>query len=174
MFLTYRNTSLLGRGIHCNQHTDLSVGTTYNITAIHAVFCRKIPYNFEAASSYGGLEYIFYLCNLSFVWKRERNVKIAITEWHSISRSRGRHCLDWPFSALVRDSQYSVNSSRPGFTRSLPAAGLCWRRLAYLSVNSSPPSATYMHMWIGSALIQIMACRLFGVKPLSKPTLACC
>ena len=39
------------------------------------------------------------------------------------------------------------------------------------SVNSSPPSAAYMHQWIGSALVQIMACRLFGAKPLSKPML---
>ena len=32
-------------------------------------------------------------------------------------------------------------------------------------------SATYMRQWIGSALVQIMACRLFGAKPLSKPML---
>ena len=36
-------------------------------------------------------------------------------------------------------------------------------------VNSSPPSAAYMRQWIGSALVHIMACRLFGTKPLSKP-----
>ena len=42
-------------------------------------------------------------------------------------------------------------------------------------INSlSPPSATYMHQWIGSALVQIMACRLFGAKSLSKPMLAYC
>ena len=35
----------------------------------------------------------------------------------------------------------------------------------------SPPSAAYMRQWIGSALVQIMACRLFGAKPLSKPRL---
>ena len=28
-------------------------------------------------------------------------------------------------------------------------------------VDSSPPSAPYMRQWIGSALVQIMACRLF-------------
>ena len=38
-------------------------------------------------------------------------------------------------------------------------------------VNSSPPSATYMRQWIRSVLIQIMACRLFGAKPLSEPML---
>ena len=33
-------------------------------------------------------------------------------------------------------------------------------------LNSSPPSAAYMRQWMGSALVQIMACRLFGAKPL--------
>ena len=38
-------------------------------------------------------------------------------------------------------------------------------------VNSSPPNAAYMHQWIVSALLQIMACRLYGAKPLSEPML---
>ena len=41
-------------------------------------------------------------------------------------------------------------------------------------VNSSPPSAAYMRQWIESALVQIIACRLFGAKPLSKPMLGYC
>ena len=41
-------------------------------------------------------------------------------------------------------------------------------------VNSSPSSATYMHQWMGSALVQIMACRLFNTNPLSKPMLEYC
>ena len=40
--------------------------------------------------------------------------------------------------------------------------------------NSYPPSAAYMRQWIGSVLIYIMACRLFGAKPLSKPVLGHC
>ena len=39
-----------------------------------------------------------------------------------------------------------------------------------INVNSSPHSAAYMHRWIGSALLQIMVCRLFGTKPLSEQT----
>ena len=31
-----------------------------------------------------------------------------------------------------------------------------------------------MHHWIRSALVQIMACRLFGAKPLSEPVLGYC
>ena len=40
--------------------------------------------------------------------------------------------------------------------------------------NLSPPSAAYMCQCTGSALVQIMACRLFGGKPLSKPMLGSC
>ena len=40
-----------------------------------------------------------------------------------------------------------------------------------VTFNSSRPSAAYMRQWIGSALIQIMACCLFGAKFLSTPTL---
>ena len=40
--------------------------------------------------------------------------------------------------------------------------------------NSSPLSVAYMRQLIGSALVQIMACRLFGAKPLSKAMLEDC
>ena len=42
------------------------------------------------------------------------------------------------------------------------------------SVNSSLPSAAYMRRWTWSALVQIVACRLFGAKPFSKPVLGYC
>ena len=41
-------------------------------------------------------------------------------------------------------------------------------------IINSPPSAAYTHQWMGSALFQIMACCLFGAKPLSKPMLGYC
>ena len=43
-----------------------------------------------------------------------------------------------------------------------------------MPANSSPPSAAYMRQWTRSAVIQIMACRLFDAKPLSKPMLGYC
>ena len=39
----------------------------------------------------------------------------------------------------------------------------------YSNLNSSPPSAPYMRLWTGSTLVQIMACRLLGTKPLPQP-----
>ena len=44
----------------------------------------------------------------------------------------------------------------------------------HIDINSSPPSAAYMHRWTGSSLVQAMACRLFGTKPLPEPMLAYC
>ena len=32
-----------------------------------------------------------------------------------------------------------------------------------------PPSAAYMRQWTGSALVQVVACRLFGATPLPEP-----
>ena len=40
--------------------------------------------------------------------------------------------------------------------------------------NSSPPSAAFMRQWTWSSLVQVMACRLFGAKPLPEPMLAYC
>ena len=42
------------------------------------------------------------------------------------------------------------------------------------SLNFALTYLPYMRQWIGSALVQIMACRLFGTKPLSKPMLGYC
>ena len=51
---------------------------------------------------------------------------------------------------------------------SLPIINSC------TGVNQSPPSASYMCQWIGSALVQIMAFRLFGTEPLSEPIQGYC
>ena len=41
-------------------------------------------------------------------------------------------------------------------------------------VLAHSPSAAYMRRWTGSALFQIMACRLVGAKPLSEPMVEYC
>ena len=50
------------------------------------------------------------------------------------------------------------------------------RRSLYIDItlNSSHPSFVSIRQWIVSALVQIMACHLFGAKPLSKPMLGYC
>ena len=49
-----------------------------------------------------------------------------------------------------------------------------YKRPCINGINSYPPSATCMCQWIGSALVQIMVCRLFGAKLLSKLMLGYC
>ena len=82
-------------------------------------------------------------------------------------------------------SEVQWQSPEGNLTRDTSAIS-CWKQLEnYLDkmssksprvqwVNSSPPSAAYMHQWTGSALVQIMACHIFGPKPLSKPELSYC
>ena len=48
----------------------------------------------------------------------------------------------------------------------------CWSSDGLQRFNSSRPSATYMRQWIRLTLVEIMACCLFGTKPLSEPMLA--
>ena len=46
--------------------------------------------------------------------------------------------------------------------------------LSTTKVNSSPPNGAFMRQWTGSALVQVMTCRLFGAKPLPQPILPYC
>ena len=41
-------------------------------------------------------------------------------------------------------------------------------------INSSPPGTAYKLRWNWSSLVQIMACRLSGARPLSKPMFGYC
>ena len=50
-----------------------------------------------------------------------------------------------------------------------------WRIYIYMHHPAqSSPSDAYMRQWIWSALVQIMARRLIGTKPLTKPMLGYC
>ena len=43
-----------------------------------------------------------------------------------------------------------------------------------IQTNSPPPCAAYMHQWTKSALVQAMACCLFGAKPIPEPMVDKC
>ena len=49
---------------------------------------------------------------------------------------------------------------------------LDYSHILNLCVKSSPLSAAYMRQWTGSSLVHVIACCLFGAKPLPKPMLA--
>ena len=54
------------------------------------------------------------------------------------------------------------------------ASSVIWIQWFIIIFNSSLPSAVYMRQWIGSAFVQIIACRQLVANPLSKPTLWYC
>ena len=58
---------------------------------------------------------------------------------------------------------YTIDSQKPVRSRTVQ---FCLTHL--------PPSGAYMHQWTGWALVQIMACRLFGTKPLPEPMMTYC
>ena len=68
--------------------------------------------------------------------------------------------------------QGSYSSWKEDEIQLIPSATIAAYQLD--SFNSSPPSAAYVSLWIGSALVQIMAVRLFGAKLLSEPLLGYC
>ena len=53
-------------------------------------------------------------------------------------------------------------------------ASIWWIYHSLVFLNSSPPSAAYMDQRTGSSLVQVMACRRIGDKPLPKLMLANC
>ena len=55
-------------------------------------------------------------------------------------------------------------------------ASVCWSLFLNDSILTTRLSSkgANLRQWIGSALVQIIACRLFGTKPLSKPMLGYC
>ena len=91
----------------------------------------------------------------------------------------------WPFCSglsmfrmehsSVHVSLYLVNSFHAGFSiwskymyDCCTFSVISWPRCHKSAFKSSPPSATYIHRWIWSELVQIMACHLDGAKPLSE------
>ena len=56
----------------------------------------------------------------------------------------------------------------------IPVARVCGATDTLNYVNSLRPSDAYMQCWTVSSLVQMMACRLFGAKPLSEPMLEYC
>ena len=96
----------------------------------------------------------------------------------------------WNIKTIFISIEYKDHLSRYRYPhlneKNTPALSLWWKpqncysvshdgnSTAELFLNSSSASAAYMRQWIGSALVKIMACRLFVAKPLSKPMLGYC
>ena len=84
------------------------------------------------------------------------------------------HCCNNPvFHCKLQRSRHLMQASTSLFRYDcirLPALRQMWGRW----INSYPPSVAYMRRWTESSLVQVMACRLFSVKPLPEPMMIYC
>ena len=72
--------------------------------------------------------------------------------------------------ASVGQMDREIQTRPPAERQSRLPKYLLSRVCTTINVNSSPRSAAYVRRWIGSALLQMMVCRLIGTKPLSGQT----
>ena len=124
--------------------------------------------------------------NFSSTWCRihNGNIKInhaanALERWRNNSKampeiSKPRYMCRWVKTDTIIWTWIDTRSYPNGILRargaSLSTELSRQRTYAYL-VNSFPPSAAYMRHWMRWALVPVMACRLFGAKPLPEPML---
>ena len=91
----------------------------------------------------------------------------------------------FPVCMVSKAFQLSPHFFQDSYHRKNTVDHCFWRRCVYchcthrigfywLDINSSPPNATYMRQWTGSTLVQVIACCLFGTKPLPEPMLSYC
>ena len=101
-----------------------------------------------------------------------------------VSQATSHYVSQW---WLIPMSSSDVSGLGDGLVLVWVMAWCCWRQAItwatdysyYVamwcdSVNSSPASAAYTRQWTGSALVQVMTCRLSGAKPLPELMLAYC
>ena len=97
----------------------------------------------------------------------------AIT-WTKDNQVHQRNCLTFKQMRTTLSLHCADITTTPYEREISPANVLLLQLVCRHRINSSPPSAAYMCQWIGSAMVQKMAWRRIGAKPVSKSVLAYC
>ena len=170
---TQNNPCFTGYNFICLCH--LRVEKWYKKNATIFLYLLKITEHMDAADILNSLNYVF-LNTINNIWfpflqniltiHRQKYYKSRITFlwfmiWCYITPARIhsllKQAIKYLMASLVLLSLVKVRHRRV----------IIW-------INSFPPSGAYMHQWTGSVMVEIMACRLCGAKPLSKPMLGHC
>ena len=101
---------------------------------------------------------------------------------HNLLKTPGTIILTYiQVFAVLYQSLFSCNKVQRHLQSHLRPCSFTWTRVFFkrqcASVLTHPPpplSAAYMRQWNGLPPAQVMACRLFGPKPLPEPTLYYC
>ena len=94
-------------------------------------------------------------------------------EWLDVWFTKSLPCQCWLFiiKGHTNKAKWNFNAHAEHFNHNLQLTILTNSLLSSDWVNSSP-CATYMRQWPaspGSPLVRVIACRLFGTKPLPEP-----
>ena len=90
--------------------------------------------------------------------------------WHVVCLQHLARASSEQSRSSVGQMDRKIQTRPPAERQSQLPKYLLSRVCTTINVNSSPHSAAYVRRWIGSALLQIMVCRLIGTKPLSGQT----
>ena len=130
----------------------MTMGQSYIDTPVPA----KKPLRFSANMNHGNQ-------SRTKIWPKQSEARRnRVHFWWDILHS----LEEMQYTNHVWDRELGKLTLQPMFSLlTMGSLHLC--HVANTILTHLPPSATYMRQWIGSALVQIMACRLFGAKPLS-------
>ena len=108
--------------------------------------------------------YQFSMCLVRYLWL---SMKVILYRRHGVWNYWNTDCL---FNSTAWESNklsplLAPCEGNPPDTDRVPSQR---------PINSFPPSAAYMPQWTGSAVVQIMACRLSGAEPLHEAMLTYC
>ena len=160
------------------------------VTVVHRTDCTLLPYASVNVKNNDSITYLQF-SNISLTQSHNINVSGLILqlslpnplkpgiswEWRCSWSSADRRCSNyiWVINNFIAYLVF-YSSSTLLWSHHQSVWMAIHTRLcdSLLRINLSPPKAAYMHQWTGSALVQIMACRLIGAKPLSKLILGYC
>ena len=123
-----------------------------------------------------GIKFFFLFCLV--VWGAKWGQNPSVNFGNSIMIYRApwmiMHCNWIIWSSIITGFCSLWHSIYMPMPSKYNALAWIWEILTPPPPPPPPPSVAYMHHWIGSALVQIMACRLIGAEPLSEPMLEYC
>ena len=145
----------LGQSLDCHSASEVSLIDMGKSVNVYTVYPKKYAHGF--------VELCFVVVMQSFIMN-SHGVFIHI---HQGCFAGTGAIVRLPQCQWSKPDGYGKISQCITTTKHSKTKTVCIFLGIYCSFNSSPPSATYMCRWIGSALVQIMACRIFGTRPLS-------
>ena len=158
-----RGSGLVSFHTHSNSNYGVIVGAYYQYIEPHKSWL-PITVQFRQASLY--CDALWWFANYKVLSSACYDILRISTTTHALKHESRRMCV---ILRVVCVLFYMYSHALTDYMAQLRRYHYYIANAIFSDIfNSSPPSVAYMLLWIGSAFVQIMACRLVGTKPLSK------